>query len=106
MIAPGPRLAEYMPVVGPAAIDDIRALARVVEKRSVLMVNSTAVGGGVAELLTRLVPLLQDLGIQTRWEVIRGDQSHPQRPPWNPHPAHTGHVRSFPPGERRELGRP
>lgn len=74
MSAPGPRLDEYVPVVGPAAIDDIRALARVVEKRSLLMVNSTAVGGGVAELLTRLIPLLQELGIQTRWEVIRGDE--------------------------------
>jgi trehalose synthase len=38
------------------------------------MVNSTAVGGGVAELLNRLVPLLQEIGILTRWEVIRGGE--------------------------------
>ncbi|MBI4571919.1 MAG: glycosyltransferase [candidate division NC10 bacterium] len=39
------------------------------------MVNSTAVGGGVAELLNRLIPLLGDLGLPTRWEVIRGDDA-------------------------------
>jgi len=36
------------------------------------MVNSTAVGGGVAEMLHRVVPLLNELGIETRWEVIKG----------------------------------
>jgi trehalose synthase len=38
------------------------------------MVNSTAVGGGVAEILNRLVPLLNDLGIHTEWEVIKGGE--------------------------------
>jgi trehalose synthase len=36
------------------------------------MVNSTAVGGGVAEMLHRVVPLLNELGIETKWEVIKG----------------------------------
>jgi trehalose synthase len=36
------------------------------------MVNSTAVGGGVAEMLNRLVPLLDELGVKTGWEVITG----------------------------------
>lgn len=61
-----------MSVVGEAALEDIRALARPLGGRSALMVNSTAVGGGVAELLNRLIPLLEDLEIPTRWEVIRG----------------------------------
>ena len=38
------------------------------------MVNSTRVGGGVAELLTRIVPLLEELGLRPRWEVIAGDK--------------------------------
>jgi trehalose synthase len=37
-------------------------------------VNSTSVGGGVAEILTRMVPLLRELGVDTRWDVIKGDR--------------------------------
>jgi trehalose synthase len=36
------------------------------------MVNSTAVGGGVAEILNRLVPLMNELELRTKWEVITG----------------------------------
>ena len=36
------------------------------------MVNSTAVGGGVAEMLDRLVPLLAELEVTTNWDVITG----------------------------------
>ena len=36
------------------------------------MVNSTAVGGGVAEILNRLIPLMNELEIPTRWDVITG----------------------------------
>ena len=37
-------------------------------------INSTAVGGGVAEILTRMIPLLKQLGLNTRWDVIKGDE--------------------------------
>ena len=36
------------------------------------MVNSTAVGGGVAEILTRLLPLARELGLDARWHVMEG----------------------------------
>ncbi|HYL47511.1 MAG TPA: hypothetical protein VEU52_10825, partial [Candidatus Limnocylindrales bacterium] len=36
------------------------------------MVNSTSVGGGVAEMLIRLVPLMEELGLGIRWDVITG----------------------------------
>lgn len=68
------RLDDYVPVLGEAAVGEIRLLARRLAGRTVLMVNSTRVGGGVAELLARLVPLLNDLHIPSRWEVIRGDE--------------------------------
>lgn len=74
MSPPNLRLDDYIPVVGVAAVDEIRSLAHRLEGRRALMVNSTAVGGGVAELLNRLIPLLEDLGIPTRWEVIRGGE--------------------------------
>ena len=38
-------------------------------------INSTPVGGGVAEILTRLVPLLRELGVEASWDVIKGDQA-------------------------------
>jgi trehalose synthase len=72
MSPPNLRLDDYTPVVGDVVVHEIRALARRLEGRRALMVNSTTVGGGVAELLNRLIPLLEDLGIPTRWEVIRG----------------------------------
>jgi trehalose synthase len=36
------------------------------------MVNSTSVGGGVAEMLSRIVPLMEELGLAIRWDVITG----------------------------------
>jgi trehalose synthase len=42
-------------------------------KRSFLHINSTRTGGGVAEILQRMIPILQELGIDARWEIIEGD---------------------------------
>lgn len=42
-------------------------------KRSFLHINSTREGGGVAEILQRMIPILNELGIDARWEVIQGD---------------------------------
>lgn len=44
------------------------------EIRSVLMLNSTAQGGGVAEMLPRMVLMLNELGITTRWAVMETDR--------------------------------
>ena len=51
----------------------IRRLCSKLEGRSFLHVNSTREGGGVAEILNRMIPLLQGMGIDARWEVIEGD---------------------------------
>ncbi|MFH1014879.1 MAG: glycosyltransferase [Nitrospirota bacterium] len=42
--------------------------------KSFLHINSTREGGGVAEILQRMIPMLKDLGIDARWEVIEGDE--------------------------------
>lgn len=65
-------LDDYAPVVGKPEIDEIRALAEVVRGKSIKHVNSTAVGGGVAEILHRLVPLLEEVGVPAKWDVIKG----------------------------------
>ncbi len=67
-----PRMADYAPIIGMPELDEIRFLARHLQGKTVKMVNSTAVGGGVAEILNRLVPLLNELEVPTKWEVITG----------------------------------
>ena len=66
------RLEEYIPIVGEGVIGDLRALAERLEGKTIQHINSTAVGGGVAEILTRMVPLFQELNVNTRWDVIKG----------------------------------
>jgi trehalose synthase len=68
------RLQDYVSVVGAPEVGALRVLARPLEGRRVKMVNSTAVGGGVAEILNRLVPLMDELGISTKWDVITGGE--------------------------------
>jgi trehalose synthase len=68
-----PRIEEYSPIVGQPVIDELLLLARHLQGRSIQNINSTAVGGGVAEILTRMIPLLKELGVQARWDVIKGD---------------------------------
>jgi len=67
-----PTLDQYIPLVGAAEVEELRTLAHPLEGSSVEMVNSTAVGGGVAELLTRLLPLMRELGLEARWHVMEG----------------------------------
>ena len=67
-----PHLDDYAAVVGPAEIHELRELAFRLSGRCIKMVNSTAVGGGVAEILNRLVPLLDELGVPTQWDVLKG----------------------------------
>jgi trehalose synthase len=65
-------LDDYSPIIGAPEVAELRALAASLRGHSIQMVNSTAVGGGVAEILTRLVPILQELGLSIRWDVITG----------------------------------
>lgn len=67
-----PLLDSYMPLLG-SEVDELRALARPLQGKTVQMINSTLVGGGVAELLSRIVPILSDLGLVPSWNVIMGD---------------------------------
>src|ERR671924_802885 len=69
---PPPKLNDYQPIIGKPELDELRFLARHLRGKTVKMVNSTAVGGGVAEMLNRLIPLLNELEVPTKWEVITG----------------------------------
>lgn len=67
-----PKIEKYVPIVGQTNIDELRLLAEKLKGKTVQHFNSTAVGGGVAEILSRMVPLLKELGVDTRWDLIKG----------------------------------
>jgi len=71
-----PHLEDYAAIVGRSEIHELREFAHRLGGRRVKMMNSTAVGGGVAEILNRLVPLLDELGVPTRWEVLKGGEDY------------------------------
>jgi len=56
------QLADYRLIVGEEVIAEIRALAEPLRGARVVHVNATAFGGGVAEILVTLVPLMRDVG--------------------------------------------
>lgn len=68
------RIEDYAPIIGTAGIDELRLLADRLRGNTLQNINSTAVGGGVAEILTRMVPLMKQLGVDAAWDVIKGDE--------------------------------
>lgn len=69
-----PDILDYSPIVGGSTIEELKFLADKLKGKIIQNVNSTAVGGGVAEILTRMIPLMKQLGVDARWDVIKGDQ--------------------------------
>jgi trehalose synthase len=68
------KIEDYASIVGKSTIDELFLLAERMRGKTVQNINSTAVGGGVAEILTRMIPLLHSLGVSTGWVVIKGNE--------------------------------
>ncbi len=68
-------LQDYERIVGAEILDELKVVADRVRHKRLQNVNSTSVGGGVAEILTRMMPLLRELGVDAAWDVIKGDQA-------------------------------
>jgi trehalose synthase len=62
----------YRAVIGDERMEEIFGLAQKLRGARVLHVNATAFGGGVAEILATLIPLMNDVGLDADWQVIRG----------------------------------
>jgi trehalose synthase len=66
-------IEDYASIVGQDAVNELYSLAERSQDKCVQNINSTSVGGGVAELLSRLIPLFKQLGVEVNWDVINGD---------------------------------
>jgi trehalose synthase len=68
------KIDDYRAIVGDDEIDELYLFSERLKGKSVQNINSTSVGGGVAEILSRMIPLLRDLGVDAHWDVIKGDE--------------------------------
>ncbi|MDA8088382.1 MAG: glycosyltransferase [Nitrospiraceae bacterium] len=66
-------ISQYRGIAPKGQLELLKILGDKFAGRSILNVNSTRAGGGVAELLHRIMPILTSMGIDAHWEVIEGD---------------------------------
>ena len=67
-------IKDYADIVGEETIEEIEKLGSYLNGKIVQNINSTPVGGGVAEILSRMVPLLKEVGVDARWDFIKGGE--------------------------------
>lgn len=65
--------ADYRSIIGDVEHDLIKRIAGTLRGLSLVMINSTRDGGGVAEILRNMIPLMNELGLETTWEVMEGN---------------------------------
>jgi trehalose synthase len=68
-----PILAAYESIVGSSAVAQLRRLGEKLAGLRVVHVNSAREGGGVAEILEWMAPLMRNVGVDASWEVINGN---------------------------------
>lgn len=68
------KIDDYRKIVGNEVIDELYLLGEKLKHISIQNINSTSFGGGVAEILSRMIPLMQDLGVEVWWDVISGEE--------------------------------
>jgi len=96
------RINDYAPIVGASTIEELSLLAERLRGKAIQNINSTAVGGGVAEILSRMLPLLHDLGVEVSWDVIKGNEKFFNLTK-RIHNALHGVAETFGPGELEDL---
>ena len=67
-------LADYRSIVRRELYDEIVTLGERLRGRRVLHVSATSFGGGVAEILYTLVPLMRDVGLEAEWDIMFGSE--------------------------------
>ncbi|MBC7126989.1 MAG: glycosyltransferase [Candidatus Methanosuratincola petrocarbonis] len=67
------KIEDYAPIVGEGTVEAIREMAEIIRGERAVHVNATSYGGGVAEILSRMIPLARSLGIDVTWQTLKGD---------------------------------
>src|SRR5947208_12956125 len=65
-------LADYRSIIGQAAYDEVQSVSKSLKGKRIAHLNATSYGGGVAELLHSIIPLMKDLGLDVHWYVLSG----------------------------------
>jgi trehalose synthase len=73
-VSPRP-LTAYERLIPGALLHEVQTLATALRGRRVVHINATPQGGGVAEILHSLVPLLQSVGVDAHWYVLPPDDA-------------------------------
>ena len=68
------RLRDYQGIVPEEQLDRVQRLASELKGVRIMNVHSSADGGGVAEILHSLVPLMRDVGLDAQWMVMPGNE--------------------------------
>ena len=64
------KFSDYEKIIKPELAEEIKELAKKLKGIRVSNINATPVGGGVAEILKSLVPLMRSVGIDANWYVM------------------------------------
>ena len=64
---------DYIGIVGEEVIASIYKKASSLYNKRVININSTFLGGGVAEILSRFIPMMNDVGVDTDWGIVHGN---------------------------------
>ena len=67
------KLIDYRGIVKNEILSEIYQKARKFYGKHIIHINSTSMGGGVAEILNSLIPLMNDIGIDTGWRILHGN---------------------------------
>ncbi len=68
-------IEDYIPVVGDNVVSNLHRKASRIYNKHLFHLNSTFVGGGVAEILNSLVPMKNDIGVDAGWRILHGNHA-------------------------------
>lgn len=64
----------YLQFMDEETQEEMARLLQNLKGKKIAMVNATEFGGGVAEILHSLIPLMQDMGLEIDWWIMHGEK--------------------------------